>query len=66
MKFYRRGVIKNFTALGEVEVLWQDGELSGDEIAVHAIQTRARVYEGREVGPPGGPYTTTCDTLTCA
>lgn len=40
------------------QVTWKDGELSGDSTAVRELTRAAKIWEGFEVGPPTGPYTT--------
>jgi hypothetical protein len=40
-----------------VTITWEDGVLSGDAVAVELLELRARALEGREVGPPTGPFT---------
>lgn len=41
----------------DVEILWEDGKLSGDEQTVKAIETEAKLRTGWMVGPPTGPFT---------
>ncbi len=39
----------------EVEVKWDKGKLTGDDVAVRMIESEAEIRE--IVGPPAGPYT---------
>jgi hypothetical protein len=41
-----------------VEVTWNDGRLEGDELAVQVVESEAALYDGHELGPVCGPFTT--------
>jgi hypothetical protein len=53
MRFTVYGVIEDRT----VELVWQDGRLTGDRAAVEEVCALSLVLEGRPVGPePEGPF----------
>lgn len=37
-------------------VTWDNGTLTGDPTAVEWVESSFALYEGRPIGPPGGPY----------
>lgn len=43
----------------EYNLVYNDGQLSGDEFAVRLVETHAEALEGQMVGPVGGPWTET-------
>ena len=47
--------IKGLLSGREVEIKWDKGKLSGDDLLVEAVRSTARIEE--TVGPPGGPHT---------
>ncbi len=38
-------------------VTWEDGEVTGDQDAVDAIEAYADAHEGKLIGSPSGPFT---------
>jgi hypothetical protein len=42
----------------DVTLAWEDGALSGDPDAAAMVRDLAAMYEGKLMGPPGGPRST--------
>lgn len=52
----------SFTVTGRIgaqsyTVTWDEGEITGDDAAVDAIEAYADAHEGKRIGSPTGPFT---------
>jgi hypothetical protein len=53
------GVLRHNPEAGRLAVTWEDGDLSGDRIAVAALEAAAEELDGTSIGPIPGRFTDT-------